>query len=284
MSGTTKEVSPFRLFLLLVAVLAVAPLAAQEATGRIVGVVYDPTGAVIAGAHVVATNVSTHISREATTDAAGAYQILSLPVGEYTVSVDRKGFSAVKTSANTLNINQSLKIDIKLPVGSATESVTVETTATTVETISPTVGATISSSAVQDLPLNGRNVLDLALLQAGVTETNPGSGAAGTYDIAGGRSDSVMFLLDGGVNNNLLSNGVVFNPNPDAVQEFKILENNYTAEYGRNGGGVVSVVTKSGTNQFHMTGYDYIRNDAFNANSYFNNKNGLPRDILKRHQ
>jgi carboxypeptidase family protein/TonB-dependent receptor-like protein len=284
MSGTTKEVSLFRMFLLLAAVLAVAPLAAQDATGRIVGVVYDPTGAVIAGARVVATNVSTRISRETTTDASGAYQILSLPVGDYTVAVDRKGFSSVKTSANTLNINQSLKIDIKLPVGLATETVTVETSAATVETISPTVGATISSSAVQNLPLNGRNVLDLALLQPGVTETNPGSGAAGTYDIAGGRSDSVMFLLDGGVNTNLLSNGVVFNPNPDAVQEFKILENNYTAEYGRNGGGVVSVVTKSGTNQLHMTAYDYIRNDAFNANSYFNNKNGRPRDILKRHQ
>src|SRR5262245_52896626 len=163
MSGTTKEVSRFMLFLLLAAVLAVAPLSAQEATGRIVGVVYDPTGAVIAGAHVVATNVSTHISRETTSDASGAYQILALPIGDYTVSVDRKGFSAVKTSANTLNINQSLKIDIKLPVGSAAESVIVETSATTVETISPTVGVTISSSAIQNLPLNGRNVLDLAL-------------------------------------------------------------------------------------------------------------------------
>ena len=261
-----------------------SPMSAQEATGRIVGTVYDQSGAVVPGAHVVVTNTATHVSRETVAASDGTYQVLALPVGSYSVSVDQKGFRSITTSASTLDINQSLRIDIKLPVGSASETVTVESTATTVETVSPTIGATISSSAVQQLPLNGRNVLDLALLQPGVTETNPGSGAAGTYDIGGGRSDSVTFLLDGGVNNNLLSNGVVYNPNPDAVQEFKILENNYTAEYGRNGGGIVSVVTKSGTNTLHVTAYDYIRNDAFNANSYFNNKNALPRDILKRHQ
>jgi hypothetical protein len=286
MNATIKGFPLFARFVLLAALGAVlcCSLSAQEATGRILGVVYDPTGAVVPGAHVVVTNTGTHISRATTTDSTGSYQVLALPVGQYTVAVDHKGFSSVKTTANTLDINQSLKIDIKMPVGSTTETITVETTGTVIDVVSPTVGATISSAAVQDLPLNGRNVLDLALLEPGVTETNPGSGAAGTYDIAGGRSDSVTFLLDGGVNNNLLSNGVVFNPNPDAVQEFKILENNYTAEYGRNGGGVVSVVTKSGTNTVHMTAYDYIRNDAFNANSYFNNKNGARRDVLKRHQ
>src|SRR5215471_328356 len=261
-----------------------SPMSAQEATGRIVGTVYDQSGAVVPAAHVVVTNTATHVSRETVAASDGTYQVLALPVGSYTVSVDQKGFRSVTTSANTLDINQDLRINIRLQLGSTAETVTVESTATTVETLSPTIGATISSSAVQQLPLNGRNVLDLALLQPGVTETNPGSGAAGTYDIGGGRSDSVTFLLDGGVNNNLLSNGVVFNPNPDAVQEFKILENNYTAEYGRNGGGVVSVVTKSGTNALHVTAYDYIRNDAFNANTYFNNKAGAPRDVLKRHQ
>ena len=271
-------------FVLLCICVGVVVLSAQEATGRIVGTVYDQTGAVVPGAHVVATNTATHISKETKADTDGTYQILALPVGSYTVSVDQKGFRSVTTSASTLDINQSLRIDVKLQVGSTSDSITVESTATTVETLSPTIGVTISSSAVQQLPLNGRNVLDLALLQPGVTETNPGSGAAGTYDIGGGRSDSVTFLLDGGVNNNLLSNAVVYNPNPDAVQEFKILENNYTAEYGRNAGGIVSVVTKSGTNTPHITAYDYIRNDAFNANSYFSNKNGLPRDILKRHQ
>src|SRR5205085_10255305 len=259
----------FTRFILIAALLSACSslLMAQDATGRIVGTVSDPTGAVVPGVHVVVTNTATRVSRETTTDANGYYQVPSLLVGSYTVSADHKGFKGLTTSANNLDINQSLRIDISLQIGSTSEMVTVETTPAVVETLSPTIGATISSSAVQDLPLNGRNVLDLALLQPGVTETNPGNGGAGTYNIAGGRSDSVLFLLDGGVNTNLLSNGVVFNPNPDAIQEFKILENNYTAEYGRNGGGVVSVVTKSGTNALHLTGYDYIRNDAFNANS-----------------
>jgi hypothetical protein len=282
MIASLKKVSFLAGFVFLAALSSA--LWAQEATGRILGVVYDPTGAVVPGAHVVVTNTDTHISRETTTDASGSYQVSALPVGQYTVTVDHKGFHTIKTSVNTLDINQSLKIDIKLEVGATAETITVETTGTTVDTVTPTIGATISMESVRDLPLNGRNVLDLALLQGGVTETNPGNGSAGTYDIAGGRSDSVLFLLDGGVNTNLLSNGVVANPNPDAVEEFKILENSYTAEYGRNGGGVVSVVTKSGTNALRGTAYDYIRNDAFNANSYFNNKNGAPRDVLKRHQ
>ena len=135
--------------------------------------------------------------------------------------------------------------------------------------------------------MNGRNVLDLALLQPGVTETNGDSTAAGTYSIGGGRSDSVTYLLDGALNNNLLDNSVVFNPNPDTIAEFRILESNYSAEYGRNGGGVISVVTKSGTNQYHGSGFEFLRNDAFNANQFFNKNdptNELPRDVLKRNQ
>ena len=140
-------------------------LPAQEATGRIFGVVYDPSGAVVPGVHVVVTNAATHITRDTTTDNIGYYQVLSLPVGSYTVSVDHKGFKAVATSANNLDINQSLRIDVQLAVGSTNEVVTVETTASTVETIVPTLAATVSNRTVQDLPLNGRNSLDLALLQ-----------------------------------------------------------------------------------------------------------------------
>src|SRR6202000_1738029 len=128
------------------------------------------------------------------------------------------------------------------------------------------------------------NVLDLAKLQPGVVESNPGNGGAGTFSIAGGKTDSVTFLLDGGNNNNLLSNGVVFNPNPDTVAEFRILTSNYTAEYGRNGAGVISVVTKSGTNDWHGSAFEFARNTDFDANSYFNIQQGLPRNDLKRHQ
>ena len=176
-----------------------------------------------------------------------------------------------------------------MQVGTSEEVVDVAGTAAGVETVNSTLGQSITSRPIVDLPLNGRNALQLALLQPGVTETNDDNTSSGTFSIAGGRTDSVTFLMDGGVNNDLLDNGVVFNPNPDTIAEFRILQNNYTAEYGRNGGGVISVVTKSGGNQFHGSAFEFLRNDALNANSYFNknpnlNPDPLPRDVLKRNQ
>lgn len=264
-------------------------VAAQDATGRMVGTVTDQSGAVIPGARVVVTNAETHLSRATVTNNAGYYQVLALPIGNYAVSADRRGFNAVTTTASKLEINQSLKVDIKLQVGTKTETVTVESTATTVETINPTMGSTVSDRSVQDLPLNGRNVLDLALLQPGVlpadNPNNTSTFSANTaFSISGGRNDSNTFILDGGLNNDLLDNGVVYNPNPDAVQEFKVLTSNFTAEYGRNGGGIVTVVTKSGTNAFHGSAFDFNRNDAYNASDFFSNLNGLPRPVLKRNQ
>src|SRR4029077_4856012 len=127
-------------------------------------------------------------------------------------------------------------------------------------------------------------VLDLAKLQPGVTETNGDNTGAGSYSIAGGRTDSVTFLLDGALNNNLLSNGVVYNPNPDTIAEFRILESNYSAEYGRNGGGVISEVIKSGTNKWPGSAFEFVWNDDFYAPPFFNNENGLSRNVLKRNQ
>jgi hypothetical protein len=183
--------------------------------------------------------------------------------------------------AQQLDINQALRVDIRLEVGATTDTVQVEANAAIVETASATIRGTVSGSQIQEAPLNGRNVLDLALSTPGVI---PAVAGAGSYSIGGGRGDSVTFLLDGGVNNNLLSNTVVYNPNPETVEEFTVLNSNYNAEYGRNGGGIVSVVTKSGTNQFHGSFYDYVRNDYFNANLFFNNSSSLPTPILKRNQ
>jgi hypothetical protein len=279
----------FKLCLLAAMIGSASLLQAQDATGRVVGTVTDRSSAVIPGAHVVVTNAATHVSRETVTDSSGFYQVLALPIGNYTVSVDHKGFNPVTTNSSKLEINQSLRIDIKLEVGTKTETVTVESTANTVETINPTMGSTVSDRSVQDLPLNGRNVLDLALLQPGVLPAdNPNNTSAFSantaFSISGGRNDSNTFILDGGANNDLLDNGVVYNPNPDAVQEFKVLTSNFTAEYGRNGGGIVTVVTKSGTNAFHGSAYEYNRNDAYNANDFFSNLNNQPRAVLKRNQ
>ena len=142
----------------------------------------------------------------------------------------------------------------------------------------------MSGRTLTDMPLNGRDTLDLALLQPGVTESNDDNNGAGNYSIAGGRSDSVTFLLDGGLNNDLLDNSNLLDPNPDAIAEFRLLTSNYTAEYGRNGGGIISVVTKSGTNQLHGSLFEFFRNRVLDANDYFNIQKGIPRLDLKRNQ
>ena len=267
--------------------LFVSGLRAQDAVGRIVGNVTDPSGAAVAGAKVTVTNPKTGVSQTATTDKDGFYQVLSLPIGTYQVAVELQGFRRELFSNENVQINQTLRVDAQLGLGQQSETIEVSSQAASVETENQTIGATVIGEAIQQAPLNGRNVLDLAKLQPGVTETNGDSTAAGTYSIAGGRSDSVTFLLDGGLNNNLLDNSVVFNPNPDTIAEFRILESNYSAEYGRNGGGVISVVTKSGTNEFHGSGFEFLRNDDLNANSFFNKNdpnNLLPRNVLKRNQ
>src|SRR5580700_3953997 len=220
---------------------------AQDPTGRIIGTASDAQGAGIPGVVVAVTNVTTQVSKKTETNKEGFYQILDLPIGSYRVTMEHQDFRQLVFENQVLQINQSLRVDGRMELGARSETVEVKSQASVVETVDPTIGGTISGRTISDAPLNGRNTLDLALLQPGVMPHNPDDTSAGTYNIAGGRSDSVTFLLDGGQNNEILGNGVVYNPNPDTIAEFKILENNYTAEYGRNGGGIVSEVTKSGT-------------------------------------
>ncbi len=267
------------------ALLLPACLLAQDVTGKVVGVVTDPSGAVVSNATVVVTNMGTNIAKETKTDTSGFYQVAQLPIGKYKVNASAAGFEKVTVvSQGNLEINQTLRIDIQLPVGKLTDTVVVESAANLVETENATVGSTVSGVAIAELPLNGRNTLDLLATQPGVTLSNPDSGAAGSYSIGGQRTDSITYLLDGGNNNSLLSNAVVANPNPDAVGEFRVLESNYSPEYGRNAGGIVSVVTKSGTNTLHGSAYDYVRNTDFDANRFFNNEQGLAVPVLKRNQ
>lgn len=260
------------------------PASGQDASAKIVGTVTDPKGGVIAGVRITVTNAATAISRETTTDQDGFFQVLALPIGAYRIAAEHPGFRKAAIEAQTLQINQALRVDIRMELGSPVETVEVTAQVSGVETVNSTLGESVTSRPLVNLPLNGRNVLQLALLQPGVVEVNPDSTGAGTFGIAGGRSDSVTFLLDGGINNNLLSNGVVLNPNPDTVAEFRILTSNYSAEYGRNAGGIISVVTKSGANSFHGSVFEFLRNDALNANRFFNNRDGIPREVLKRNQ
>ena len=257
---------------------------AQQATALMTGTVKDSAGAVVPDASVTLKNSSTNVSRSLKSDKNGDFTFTSIPIGSYEVAVEQTGFQKYVRHGITLEINQNARLDVVLQIGAATQVVEVTENVTQVDTVSDTIGTSVIGETIQRAPLNGRNVLDLAKLQPGVTETNGDSTASGTFSIAGGRTDSVTFLLDGALNNDLLNNAVVYNPNPDTIAEFHILESNYSAEYGRNGGGVISVVTKSGTNQWHGSAFEFLRNDAFNANSYFNNNTGLPRDVLKRNQ
>ncbi len=274
--------------LLTLAGLSCLPLTAQDATGRIIGVVTDPSGAVVPRAKITVTNVATNVTNDTIAGDDGAYQVLQLPIGSYKVTAEAQGFRKTEISAQSLEINQSLKIDVKMVLGSTAETVQVEAIASGVETVNATVTSTVTGNEIVNAPLNGRDVMSLALTLPGVTPTTTGvpgsSGAAGTFSINGARPDSITYLLDGGVNNDLLSNGLVLDPNPDTIQEFTVLTNNYNAEYGRNAGGIISAVTRSGTNTFHGSAYDYVRNGDFNANTFFNNQAGLPVDPLKRNQ
>lgn len=264
--------------------LPVGAAFAQNAAGQIVGTVTDPQGAIIPGATVTVTNVSTGVETHAVTNESGYFEALALPIGTYQVTVQHQGFTAAKSQDYKLEINQTLRVDFKLTLGAVNEVVTVKSTTGGVETVNATVGDSVTSLPIVNMPLNGRDVLDLALLQPGVTDSNSGAQHGSGFSVAGGRPEMVTYLMDGGNDNNLLNNDVVFNPDPDSIAEFRILESNYSAEYGRNAGGIVSIVTKSGTNRIHGSAFDYVRNDAFDSNTYFNIQEGLPRNILKRNQ
>ena len=272
-----------RAVMLLLAATAI-PASAQDATGRIFGAVYDQQGAVISLAQVTVTNTATQVVRTAVTDDQGRFQVLALPIGNYKVKAEHAGFRTVVSAEQKLSINQALRIDIKMEVGAASQTVDVGAEAAAVETVNPTLGQSITGRTLTNMPLNGRDALDLALLQPGVTESNDDNGGAGNYSIAGGRTDSVTFLLDGGLNNDLIDNSNLLDPNPDAIAEFRLLTSNYTAEYGRNGGGIISEVIKSGSNQIHGSAFDFFRNRVLDANDFFNIPLGIPRLDLKRNQ
>jgi Carboxypeptidase regulatory-like domain/TonB-dependent Receptor Plug Domain len=257
---------------------------AQDATGRIAGTITDPTGAVIPDVRVTVTHTATQVTRKTSTDHDGYYQVLALPIGNYKVTAEHGGFRTVISNDYKLLINQALRIDIKMEVGAANQTVEVGAQAAPVETVNATLGQSVTGRVLTNMPLNGRDALDLALLQPGVTESNDDNSGAGNYSIAGGRTDSVTFLLDGGLNNDLLDNSNLLDPNPDSIAEFRLLTSNYTAEYGRNGGGIISEVIKSGSNQIHGSAFDFFRNRVLDANDFFNIPLGIPRLDLKRNQ
>ena len=265
---------------LLLLAASVVPLLAQ--TGTITGRVTDSGGAIIVGATVDLTSVERGNVTTVPTNGAGVYTFPSVIPGHYRMTARSQGFKQGEVQDLVVEVGGQLEQNFQLQVGALTESVTVETAEPLVNTVSATVSSVVSGAPIQDLPLNGRDTLQLALTQPGVTPQligQPGyqsiTGFAGQgFSVAGGRSNSVTYMLDGGDNNSVSNSTAVVDPNPDTVAEFRILTNNYSAEYGRSNGGVVTVITKSGTNDIHGTAYDYLRNKDLNANNFFNQANG----------
>ena len=267
--------------------LLAIPLAVsgQVTTATIVGTVTDPGGAVVPAAQVTARNVDTGLTRTVTSNDEGNYRIEFLPVGKYSIEVALTGFKKALVSDVVLQVNDTVRVDVAMNVGQVSETVTISETATaSVNTSTPEIGRTIQSAEITSLPLVERNVYTLLDLTPGVQSNNNGVATASTgtstfilgypeqRTLINGGTDggtgSVNYYLDGGINMTNLRNTGNILPNPDAIQEFRVQTNSYNAEYGRYASGIINVLTKSGTNQFHGSLFEYLRNTVFNANDW----------------
>ena len=242
---------------------------AQQATAQITGTVKDPSGAVVSGALVTLRNVGTNVARNIKTSKEGDYLFTLLPIGTYELNVSQQGFEKYQQTGITLQINQYARQDIVLQIGASAQVVEVQGNVTQVDTTSATLGQVETTTRIENLPLAARDTMQLGLLQAGTFAPDQDDGSGNPFSVSGQRSESMTFLIDGSDNNDFLGNNMVVDPNPDAVAEFKILTNNYEAEYGRTSGGIVNQVIKSGSNAVHGTLFDYFRNTALDASDYF---------------
>lgn len=259
-----------------------AALKAQVASGAIVGTVTDPSGAVIPGATVTARDTGTGIVRTVKTNATGNYTFSVLQVGNYVITVQASGFATFASPALSLSVGQHLRVDAKLQVGQASQTVSISASAVPLlETQTSTIGSTLTPTQVENLPLNGRNFINLARMAPGVDAGSPVALSSGTRPddrrqsstvSAGGQPDLVNdYLIDGVDNNERIIGTIGVRPSIDAIQEVQVLTNLYTAKYGRTAGAVVNVITKAGTNRFHGSLFEFARNGVFDAKSYFNN-------------
>ena len=256
-------------YLLVVAVMIAAAgtaAHAQSLFGTILGTVTDPSGAVIPAAEVTIRNNATNAERVLQTNELGNYEAPALPVGAYNISFTANGFKRTVRPSQNLQVDQRLRVDVSLTVGEMTEIVEITAAAPLIETETASQGTVVNNARIVELPLNGRNFQQLAVLGPGVIAPPPGSG--NRFSVAGTRGLSNSFMLDGATNTNVNANVTFVNPSIDLIQEFKIQRNTFNAEYGR-GAAQINVVTRSGTNDVHFTLFEFIRNDKIQARNFF---------------
>ncbi len=260
-----------------ISLLVPALLSAQGTGGRILGRVADPTGAVLGAVKVKAINEATGVARDAQTSDSGDYVFPDLPVGSYTLNFELAGFKKGVHKSIALDVNQVITLNMTMQLGTAQEVVDVTSEAPLVDTTSTQLGAVVNNRSVNELPLNARDTYQFLQLQPGVQSqlgssgsTFYGSGDAGAVSVNGGRGRANNFSVNGGDANDQFANLPTIQPTPDAIDEFRVISNTFDAEYGRNSGAVVNVITKSGTNQWHGDVYEYFRNTVLNGQGYFN--------------
>ncbi len=272
-----------RILWIFVCLFAIAPLAvfAQTSNGSISGSVTDDAGAALPGVTVTATNVATHVSREAVTNTTGHYQLALVPPGTYTLKAELSGFLTVQHGNIVVNVGSDTPLDMKLKQGVA-ETVTVTAAAPVVDTSKSEVSSVVNEKAIENLPANGRNFIDFVLTTPGVVRDV----RLGDISFAGQRGTLNSMVVDGANDDNTFfgqttgrtgSGRAPYQFSEDAVKEFQVNSNSYSAEYGRAGGAVINVVTKSGTNDFHGTAFDFYRDKSLNANDYINQINNRPK-------
>jgi hypothetical protein len=263
---------------------------AQSITGSIVGTVSDPSGAALPNAKITATEESSNISTEVQSDGHGAYVFASLRPGTYRVEAEASGFRKLVNTGIEVRVNDRLEINLTMVLGSRTESVEVTTATPLIETQTGAIGNVIDNRKIINLPLNQRNPFQLTLLSPGVVPSTAFGDAFNTgadFIINGNRGNTSEILIDGVTNSVPAANPIVvvsLFPSPDALEEFKVQTNGYAAEFGRSGGGIVNMVIKSGTNQFHGVAYEFLRNSQLDANDFFANKAGRALTSFKRNQ
>jgi hypothetical protein len=271
-----------------------AALAAQAVTGTILGTITDTSGAAVPGATVTLTNTGTGLSRTVVTDSAGEYTLPQLPTGKYKMTAELPGFKTATLSDIELTVDTKVRVNARLEVGTVSETVTVAATSPLVQVSTSELGTTVQEEQIKTLPLNGRNFVNLTRTVPGVVRGIPGANIDGAGSLAwrasasfsanGQRPRDNNYMLDGVDNNETWLQTVVLFPSVDALDEFKLQTSTYSAEFGRSLGGVVNLQIKSGTNAMHGSGFEFLRNDAFDANNFFNNRAGREKPDFSQHQ
>src|SRR5215813_11814748 len=264
----------------LVAILLLASglVHAQSGASTITGAVTDQAGAALAGVKIVVRDPATGFERETVTNNTGNYSLPGLQPGTYDITAESKGFRKRSHRGFVVEVNQTARLDMLMEVGDVTSVVEVHGAAALLQSENSSVGSVIDRKKIVDLPLNGRNFVTLALLLPGVNTGQPGAGRGGGISIGGTRSEQNSFQLDGVSNSDQWDNNISFSPSVDAIQEFKIEVNNYAAEFGKGAGGQISVVTKSGANEYHGSANEFHRNNAVASRNYFDRNPNFMQD------